>query len=152
MEKPQTNCQQKNASQNQLPGSSITFQSSTTIATVTPMHIDYIMPGLMGFTYAVYDPLDQIMPTGTEWNPYGEFAVLTPYKDQNWLEVIWDKTAEEPKTNQKEGIKWTKTTPKINGEIKTIKITGPPVAIQTSRKQKENAAEKIKKVRYITLY
>lgn len=58
--------QQQQTQQSQLPGSSISFQSSTTIATVTPMHIDYIMPGLMGFTYAVYDPLDQIMPTGSE--------------------------------------------------------------------------------------
>lgn len=64
-QQPQQSNQQQNH-QSQLSGSSISFTSSTTIATVTPMHIDYIMPGLMGFTYAVYDPLDQIMPTGSE--------------------------------------------------------------------------------------
>ncbi|MXR33741.1 hypothetical protein DR097_02180, partial [Mycoplasma hyopneumoniae] len=122
------------------------------IATVTPMHIDYIMPGLMGFTYAVYDPLDQIMPTGTEWNPYGEFADLTPYKDQDWLEVVWDKTEPQPVEKQGKGREFQLNPPDLNGQIETIKITGPPVAIRTSRKQKENIEEKRKKVRYITLY
>ncbi|QEA02654.1 hypothetical protein EHI52_04770 [Mesomycoplasma hyopneumoniae] len=144
--------QQQQTHQSQFPGSSISFQSSTTIATVTPMHIDYIMPGLMGFTYAVYDPLDQIMPTGSEWNPYGEFADLTPYKDQDWLEVVWDKTETQPVERQKWGKKFQLRPPNPNGKIETIKITGPPVAIRTSRKQKENIAEKRKKVRYITLY
>ncbi|WP_404911875.1 hypothetical protein [Mesomycoplasma hyopneumoniae] len=144
--------QQQQTQQSQFPGSSISFQSSTTIATVTPMHIDYIMPGLMGFTYAVYDPLDQIMPTGSEWNPYGEFADLTPYKDQDWLEVLWDKTEQEPKVRQKSGRKFELKTPNIDTNIETIQITGPPVAIRTSRKYKENIPEKTKKVRYITLY
>ncbi|AGM22231.1 hypothetical protein MHP168L_456 [Mesomycoplasma hyopneumoniae 168-L] len=135
-----------------LPGSSITFTSSTTIATVTPMHIDYIMPGLMGFTYAVYDPLDQIMPTGSEWNPYGEFADLTPYKDQNWLEVIWDRTETAPTKRQPGGKKWNMKPPSLNQQVEIIKITGPPVAIRTSRKQKEPNPEKTAKVRYITLY
>lgn len=144
--------QQQQRQQAQLPGSSISFQSSTTIATVTPMHIDYIMPGLMGFTYAVYDPLDQIMPTGSEWNPYGEFADLTPYKDQDWLEVVWDKTEPEPTEKQREGKRFQLKTPNLTGNIETIKITGPPVAIRTSRSQKEGRAEKRKKVRYITLY
>ncbi|OWY73538.1 hypothetical protein B5M19_04090, partial [Mesomycoplasma hyopneumoniae] len=135
-----------------LPGSSITFTSSTTIATVTPMHIDYIMPGLMGFTYAVYDPLDQIMPTGSEWNPYGEFADLTPYKDQNWLEVIWDRTETAPTERQPGGKKWNMKPPSLNQQVEIIKITGPPVAIRTSRKQKEPNPEKTAKVRYITLY
>lgn len=143
--------QQQQRQQAQLPGSSISFTSSTTIATVTPMHIDYIMPGLMGFTYAVYDPLDQIMPTGSEWNPYGEFAKLTPYRDQDWLEVIWDKTGEQPNQRQKQGKKFNGQSPSLT-KIETISISGPPVAIQTSRKQKENKAEKNKKVRYITLY
>lgn len=143
--------QQQQRQQAQLPGSSISFTSSTTIATVTPMHIDYIMPGLMGFTYAVYDPLDQIMPTGAEWNPYGEFANLTPYNDQDWLEVIWDKTGEQPKQRQRGGKRFTRKIPSLT-KIETISITGPPVAIQTSRKQKENKAEKNKRVRYITLY
>lgn len=148
---PQQQQQQQQRQQAQLPGSSISFTSSTTIATVTPMHIDYIMPGLMGFTYAVYDPLNQIMPTGTEWNPYGEFAKLTPYRDQDWLEVIWDKTGEQPNQRQKQGKKFNGQSPSLT-KIETISITGPPVAIQTSRKQKENRAEKNKKVRYITLY
>lgn len=148
----QTSQQQQQTQQSQLPGSSISFQSSTTIATVTPMHIDYIMPGLMGFTYAVYDPLDQIMPTGSEWNPYGEFADLTPYKDQDWLEVLWEKTGAQPKVKQKNGQKWRGTAPSLKGEVQTIKITGAPVAIRTSRKQKEAVPEKLKKIRYITLY
>lgn len=143
--------QQQQRQQAQLPGSSISFTSSTTIATVTPMHIDYIMPGLMGFTYAVYDPLDQIMPTGSGWNPYGEFAKLTPYRDQDWLEVIWDKTGEQPNQRQKQGKKFNGQSPSLT-KIETISISGPPVAIQTSRNQKENKAEKNKKVRYITLY
>ncbi|WP_240536603.1 hypothetical protein [Mesomycoplasma hyopneumoniae] len=116
------------------------------------MHIDYIMPGLMGFTYAVYDPLDQIMPTGSEWNPYGEFVDLTPYKDQNWLEVVWDKTEIAPNKRQQKGRKWNQKPPNLSGEVETIKITGPPVAIRTSRKQKERHQEKSVKVRYITLY
>ncbi|WP_462097617.1 hypothetical protein [Mesomycoplasma hyopneumoniae] len=144
---------QQQSQQNQtLPGSSISFQSSTTIATVTPMHIDYIMPGLMGFTYAVYDPLDQIMPTGSEWNPYGEFADLTPYKNQEWLEVIWDKTEQQPKAKQVGGKKWNGQPPNLKQKIETIEITGPPVAIRTSRRQKESSREKTSKVRYITLY
>ncbi|WP_233688456.1 hypothetical protein [Mesomycoplasma hyopneumoniae] len=148
----QSSQQQHQTQQSQLPGSSISFQSSTTIATVTPMHIDYIMPGLMGFTYAVYDPLDQIMPTGSEWNPYGEFADLTPYKDQDWLEVIWDVTVNQPTRKQQQGRKWNLQPPNVNGKIETIKITGPPVAIRTSRKQKEPVPEKTARVRYITLY
>lgn len=148
----QSSQQQQQTHQSQLPGSSISFQSSTTIATVTPMHIDYIMPGLMGFTYAVYDPLDQIMPTGSEWNPYGEFADLTAYKDQDWLEVLWDKTHQQPSQRQKTGKSWKETAPNVTGKIETIEITGPPVAIRTSRKQKERIEEKSKKIRYITLY
>ncbi|AAZ53811.2 hypothetical protein MHP7448_0444 [Mesomycoplasma hyopneumoniae 7448] len=144
--------QQQMSHQSQFPGSSISFQSSTTIATVTPMHIDYIMPGLMGFTYAVYDPLDQIMPTGSEWNPYGEFADLTPYNDQDWLEVVWDKTERPPAVKQRTGKKFELRSPNLSGDVETIKITGPPVAIRTSRKQKERKTEKQKKVRYITLY
>lgn len=144
--------QRQQSQQLQLPGSSISFQSSTTIATVTPMHIDYIMPGLMGFTYAVYDPLDQIMPTGSEWNPYGEFADLTPYKEQDWLEVIWDRGEEEPTKKQPKGIRWNQKAPKLTSKVEKIQITGPPVAIRTSRKQKERAPEKNAKVRYITLY
>ncbi|WP_434337252.1 hypothetical protein V2P72_02530 [Mesomycoplasma hyopneumoniae] len=144
--------QQQMRQQSQLPGSSISFQSSTTIATVTPMHIDYIMPGLMGFTYAVYDPLDQIMPTGSEWNPYGEFADLTPYKDQDWLEVVWDRTEEATTERQKGGKKFNLKPPNLMGKIERIKITGPPVAIRTSRRQKERIQEETKKVRYITLY
>ncbi|MCI8283481.1 DUF1410 domain-containing protein [Mesomycoplasma hyopneumoniae] len=148
----QSSQQQQQTQQSQLPGTSISFQSSTTIATVTPMHIDYIMPGLMGFTYAVYDPLDQIMPTGSEWNPYGEFADLTPYKDQDWLEVIWDISHENPTQKQKNGRSWNQQPPNLVREIETLKITGPPVAIRTSRKQKEPGPEKLAKVRYITLY
>lgn len=148
----QSSQQQQQTHQSQLPGSSISFQSSTTIATVTPMHIDYIMPGLMGFTYAVYDPLDQIMPTGSEWNPYGEFANLTPYKDQDWLEVLWDKTDKTPVVKQRQGRRWNGIAPKVNGQVETINITGPPVAIRTSRKQKEPSQEKSKKIRYVTLY
>ncbi|WP_404924517.1 hypothetical protein [Mesomycoplasma hyopneumoniae] len=144
--------QQQQTHQSQLPGSSISFTSSTSIATVTPMHIDYIMPGLMGFTYAVYDPLDQIMPTGSKWNPYGEFADLTPYKDQDWLEVVWDKTERQPIEKQKGGRKFQLKAPALTGKVETIKITGPPVAIRTSRKQKERREEQTKKVRYITLY
>ncbi|WP_404923967.1 hypothetical protein [Mesomycoplasma hyopneumoniae] len=148
----QSSQQQQQTHQSQLPGSSISFQSSTTIATVTPMHIDYIMPGLMGFTYAVYDPLDQIMPTGSEWNPYGEFVDLTPYKDQDWLEVLWDKTDKTPVVKQRQGNRWNGIAPKVNGQVETINITGPPVAIRTSRKQKEPSQEKSKKIRYVTLY
>ncbi|MHA0347516.1 DUF1410 domain-containing protein [Mesomycoplasma ovipneumoniae] len=70
---------------------SITFRLQSSAAIVTPTNVDYMNPGLMGFSYAIYDPLDLIQKTGKDYNPFGEFPHLTPYNEQDWLKVIINK-------------------------------------------------------------
>ncbi|WP_337902743.1 hypothetical protein, partial [Mesomycoplasma ovipneumoniae] len=67
---------------------SITFRLQSSAAIVTPTNVDYMNPGLMGFSYAIYDPLDLIQKTGKDYNPFGDFAHLTPYDEQDWLKVV----------------------------------------------------------------
>lgn len=62
---------------------SITFRLQSSAAIVTPTNVDYMNPGLIGFSYAIYDPLDLIQKTGKDYNPFGDFAHLTPYDEQD---------------------------------------------------------------------
>ncbi|MBG0730793.1 hypothetical protein [Mycoplasma sp. 'Moose RK'] len=126
---------------------SIKFKLTTQLAIVTPINVDYMNPGLMGFTYAIYDPNGLIQPTGKEYNPFGEFPHLTPYKEQDWLKVIatngWDKSdssksLQKPDRGIVENKGWQQP-------LETIKIPGPPVAVRTKTNVKNN-------IKYLTLY
>ncbi|MDW2933703.1 hypothetical protein R7X53_03395, partial [Mesomycoplasma ovipneumoniae] len=79
------------ATSGQSQSQSITFRLQSSAVIVTPTNVDYMNPGLMGFTYAIYDPLDLIQKTGKDYNPFGEFPHLTPYSEQDWLKVIINK-------------------------------------------------------------
>ncbi len=79
------------AQQPQAQKQSITFRLQSSAAIVTPTNVDYMNPGLMGFSYAIYDPLDLIQKTGKDYNPFGEFPHLTPYNEQDWLKVVINK-------------------------------------------------------------
>ncbi|WP_069096724.1 DUF1410 domain-containing protein [Mesomycoplasma ovipneumoniae] len=70
---------------------SISFRLQSSAAVVTPTNVDYMNPGLIGFSYAIYDPLDLIQKTGKDYNPFGDFPHLTPYDEQDWLKVIINK-------------------------------------------------------------
>ncbi|MDW2913912.1 hypothetical protein R7X13_03800, partial [Mesomycoplasma ovipneumoniae] len=71
--------------QPQPKSQSISFRLQSSAAIVTPTNVDYMNPGLIGFSYAIYDPLDLIQKTGKDYNPFGEFPHLTPYDEQDWL-------------------------------------------------------------------
>ncbi|MDW2910946.1 hypothetical protein R7X42_03390, partial [Mesomycoplasma ovipneumoniae] len=115
---------------------------------VTPTNVDYMNPGLMGFSYAIYDPLDLIQKTGKDYNPFGEFPHLTPYDEQDWLKVVINKKPSNLKINDRlnqpdAGIfnnpRWDGNTPV------ELDVPEPPVAIRT----KTDAGFGIK---YLTLY
>ncbi|MDW2934357.1 hypothetical protein R7038_03165, partial [Mesomycoplasma ovipneumoniae] len=127
---------------------SITFRLQSSAAIVTPTNVDYMNPGLMGFSYAIYDPLDLIQKTGKDYNPFGEFPHLTPYDEQDWLKVVINKKPSNLKINDRlnqpdAGIfnnpRWDGNTPV------ELDVPEPPVAIRT----KTDAGFGIK---YLTLY
>ncbi|MDW2907948.1 DUF1410 domain-containing protein [Mesomycoplasma ovipneumoniae] len=127
---------------------SITFRLQSSAAIVTPTNVDYMNPGLMGFSYAIYDPLDLIQKTGKDYNPFGEFPHLTPYDEQDWLKVVINKKPSNLKINDRlnqpdAGIfnnpRWDANTPV------ELDVPEPPVAIRT----KTDAGFGIK---YLTLY
>ncbi|MDW2932226.1 hypothetical protein R7X46_02970, partial [Mesomycoplasma ovipneumoniae] len=127
---------------------SITFRLQSSAAIVTPTNVDYMNPGLMGFSYAIYDPLDLIQKTGKDYNPFGEFPHLTPYNEQDWLKVVINKKPSNLKINDRlnqpdAGIfnnpRWDGNTPV------ELDVPEPPVAIRT----KTDAGFGIK---YLTLY
>ncbi|MBG0730702.1 hypothetical protein [Mycoplasma sp. 'Moose RK'] len=137
----------QSGSQQQQQQQSITFRLTSQAAIVTPINVDYMNPGLMGFTYAIYDPNGLIQPTGKEYNPFGEFPHLTPYKEQDWLKVIVnngedksekDRRLDKPDNQVNNGNGWLQA-------LQTVKIPGPPVAVRT----KTNLEKSIK---YLTLY
>ncbi|MDO6826415.1 hypothetical protein Q4516_03820, partial [Mesomycoplasma ovipneumoniae] len=83
---------------------SITFRLQSSAAIVTPTNVDYMNPGLIGFSYAIYDPLDLIQKTGKDYNPFGEFPHLTPYNEQDWLKVIINKSPSHSISNKNIGF------------------------------------------------
>ncbi len=108
----------------------------------------------MGFSYAIYDPLDLIQKTGKDYNPFGEFPHLTPYKEQDWLKVIINKQFNTTKSEAPlqvpdkaifNNIKG-KTNAKKSWENPTVlDIPEEPVAIRTKTDNKYN-------IKYLTLY
>ncbi|MDW2930113.1 hypothetical protein R7X79_03070, partial [Mesomycoplasma ovipneumoniae] len=127
---------------------SITFRLQSSAAIVTPTNVDYMNPGLMGFSYAIYDPLDLIQKTGKDYNPFGEFPHLTPYDEQDWLKVVINKkpnnlnfsrTLSVPDANIFNNRNWSRT------PLRELDVPEPPVAIRT----KTDVGLGIK---YLTLY
>ncbi|WP_337898025.1 hypothetical protein, partial [Mesomycoplasma ovipneumoniae] len=126
---------------------SITFRLQSSAVIVTPTNVDYMNPGLMGFSYAIYDPLDLIQKTGKDYNPFGEFPHLTPYDEQDWLKVVINKKPSNLKINDRlnqpdAGIFNSTSWPSSAVELD---VPEPPVAIRT----KTDAGFGIK---YLTLY
>ncbi len=134
--------------QPQAQPQSITFRLQSSAAIVTPTNVDYMNPGLMGFSYAIYDPLDLIQKTGKDYNPFGEFPHLTPYNEQDWLKVVINKKPSNLKINDRlnqpdAGIF---NNPRWDGNAPVeLDVPEPPVAIRT----KTDAGFGIK---YLTLY
>ncbi|MDW2930769.1 hypothetical protein R7X80_02815 [Mesomycoplasma ovipneumoniae] len=127
---------------------SITFRLQSSAVIVTPTNVDYMNPGLMGFSYAIYDPLDLIQKTGKDYNPFGEFPHLTPYNEQDWLKVVINKkpnnlnfsrTLSVPNPNIFNNRDWQQT------PLQELDVPEPPVAIRT----KTDVGLGIK---YLTLY
>ncbi|WP_337896006.1 DUF1410 domain-containing protein [Mesomycoplasma ovipneumoniae] len=127
---------------------SITFRLQSSVAIVTPTNVDYMNPGLMGFSYAIYDPLDLIQKTGKDYNPFGEFPHLTPYNEQDWLKVIINKKPSNlrindrlntPNNNIFNNRSWATT------HLRELDVPEEPVAIRT----KTDVGFGIK---YVTLY
>ncbi|MDW2926321.1 DUF1410 domain-containing protein [Mesomycoplasma ovipneumoniae] len=128
---------------------SITFRLQSSAAIVTPTNVDYMNPGLIGFSYAIYDPLDLIQKTGKDYNPFGEFPHLTPYDEQDWLKVIINKQFGYSVSSRQIGApdnqifnspSWNTGQP-----VQDIEVPEEPVAIRT----KTDAGFGIK---YVTLY
>ncbi|MDW2910126.1 hypothetical protein R7W80_02950, partial [Mesomycoplasma ovipneumoniae] len=127
---------------------SITFRLQSSAAIVTPTNVDYMNPGLIGFSYAIYDPLDLIQKTGKDYNPFGEFPHLTPYDEQDWLKVLINKKPNNlnfnrrltlPDNNVFNNRAWDRV------QLQELDIPEPPVAIRT----KTDVGLGIK---YLTLY
>ncbi|MDW2915995.1 hypothetical protein R7Z46_03615, partial [Mesomycoplasma ovipneumoniae] len=127
---------------------SITFRLQSSAVIVTPTNVDYMNPGLIGFSYAIYDPLDLIQKTGKDYNPFGEFPHLTPYDEQDWLKVVINKrpnnlnfsrTLSVPNANIFNNRNWSQT------PLRELDVPEPPVAIRT----KTDVGLGIK---YLTLY
>ncbi|MDW2919475.1 hypothetical protein R7X12_03115, partial [Mesomycoplasma ovipneumoniae] len=143
--------QDSNTNNNSGQGSesqSITFRLQSSAAIVTPTNVDYMNPGLIGFSYAIYDPLDLIQKTGKDYNPFGEFPHLTPYDEQDWLKVVINKrpnnlnfsrTLSVPNANIFNNRNWSQT------PLRELDVPEPPVAIRT----KTDVGLGIK---YLTLY
>ncbi|WP_341495413.1 DUF1410 domain-containing protein [Mesomycoplasma ovipneumoniae] len=126
---------------------SIVFRLQSSAVIVTPTNVDYMNPGLMGFSYAIYDPLDLIQKTGKDYNPFGDFPHLTPYDEQDWLKVVINK--QPSNANQYRSLDTPNrgifNNPNWPSAPETIDIPEPPVAIRT----KTDAGHGIK---YLTLY
>ncbi|WNM13193.1 DUF1410 domain-containing protein [Mesomycoplasma ovipneumoniae] len=127
---------------------SITFRLQSSAVIVTPTNVDYMNPGLMGFSYAIYDPLDLIQKTGKDYNPFGDFPHLTPYDEQDWLKVVINKKPSNLKNKEPldtpnpdifKNPRWDGNTPV------ELDVPEEPVAIRT----KTDVGSGIK---YLTLY
>ncbi|AJR12312.1 Uncharacterised protein [Mesomycoplasma dispar] len=132
--------------QTTLSEQSITFSTTVQAAIVAPINVDYMNPGLMGFTYAIYDPQRLIQPTGSKYNPFGSFPHLTPYNEQDWLKVVLnegkDLTTENKPLDPPDQTIFNSNNPGSSPE--ELKIPDPPIAIQTSQ-DNDN-------ISYLTLY
>ncbi|MDW2860976.1 DUF1410 domain-containing protein [Mesomycoplasma ovipneumoniae] len=133
---------------------SISFRLQSSAVMVTPTNVDYMNPGLIGFSYAIYDPLDLIQKTGKDYNPFGEFPHLTPYKEQDWLKVIINKQFNTTKSNATLDVPDKAIFNNIKGKANAKKswenptvldIPEEPVAIRTKTDNKYN-------IKYLTLY
>ncbi|MHA0332702.1 hypothetical protein ACXYVR_03835, partial [Mesomycoplasma ovipneumoniae] len=128
---------------------SITFRLQSSAAIVTPTNVDYMNPGLIGFSYAIYDPLDLIQKTGKDYNPFGEFPHLTPYDEQDWLKVVINKQFGHSVSSRPIGVPDSQifNNPRWNagGPVQDIEVPEEPVAIRT----KTDVGFGIK---YVTLY
>ncbi len=127
---------------------SITFRLQSSAVIVTPTNVDYMNPGLIGFSYAIYDPLDLIQKTGKDYNPFGEFPHLTPYNQQDWLKVVINKRPnnlnfyrrlETPDANVFNNRAWDRV------QLQELDIPEPPVAIRTKTDLPHG-------IKYVTLY
>ncbi|MDW2891943.1 DUF1410 domain-containing protein [Mesomycoplasma ovipneumoniae] len=133
---------------------SISFRLQSSAVMVTPTNVDYMNPGLIGFSYAIYDPLDLIQKTGKDYNPFGEFPHLTPYKEQDWLKVIINKQYNTTKHDVPLDVPDNTIFNRIRGKREANKswedpnvldIPEEPVAIRTKTDNKYN-------IKYLTLY
>ncbi|MDW2915881.1 hypothetical protein R7Z46_03030, partial [Mesomycoplasma ovipneumoniae] len=126
---------------------SIIFRLQSSAVIVTPTNVDYMNPGLMGFSYAIYDPLDLIQKTGKDYNPFGDFPHLTPYDEQDWLKVVINKQPSSASSTRSLNTPDNNifNNPRWPSSPETIDIPEPPVAIRT----KTDAGHGIK---YLTLY
>ncbi|MFU0909565.1 DUF1410 domain-containing protein [Mesomycoplasma ovipneumoniae] len=128
---------------------SITFRLQSSAAIVTPTNVDYMNPGLIGFSYAIYDPLDLIQKTGKDYNPFGEFPHLTPYDEQDWLKVVINKQFGHSVSARPIGTPDSQIFNTLNwdagGPAQDIEVPEEPVAIRT----KTDVGFGIK---YVTLY
>ncbi|MDW2916738.1 hypothetical protein, partial [Mesomycoplasma ovipneumoniae] len=131
---------------------SITFRLQSSAAIVTPTNVDYMNPGLIGFSYAIYDPLDLIQKTGKDYNPFGEFPHLTPYDEQDWLKVIINSTPSSAKSNQRldapNGDIFINNSNKRNWnniDVTDLEIPEEPIAIRTK-------TDLPRGIKYLTLY
>ncbi|WP_337896249.1 DUF1410 domain-containing protein [Mesomycoplasma ovipneumoniae] len=145
---PSQDSNTNNNSGQQTQSQSITFRLQSSVVIVTPTNVDYMNPGLMGFSYAIYDPLDLIQKTGKDYNPFGEFPHLTPYNEQDWLKVTinkrpnnlnFNRRPETPDANVFNNRDWKRV------RLQELDIPEPPVAIRT----KTDVGYGIK---YLTLY
>ncbi|MDW2929459.1 hypothetical protein R7X75_03380, partial [Mesomycoplasma ovipneumoniae] len=138
--------------QPQPKSQSISFRLQSSAAIVTPTNVDYMNPGLIGFSYAIYDPLDLIQKTGKDYNPFGEFPHLTPYDEQDWLKVIINSTPSSAKSNQRldapNGDIFINNSNKRNWnniDVTDLEIPEEPIAIRTK-------TDLPRGIKYLTLY
>ncbi|WP_341516306.1 DUF1410 domain-containing protein [Mesomycoplasma ovipneumoniae] len=133
---------------------SISFRLQSSAVMVTPTNVDYMNPGLIGFSYAIYDPLGLIQQTGKDYNPFGEFPHLTPYDEQDWLKVVINKKPNASKSNNSlenpnndifNKVKSKKTTSDVWDNPVELDIPEEPVAIRTKTDNKYD-------IKYLTLY
>ncbi|WP_044283884.1 hypothetical protein, partial [Mesomycoplasma ovipneumoniae] len=145
---PSQDSNTNNNSGQQPQSQSITFRLQSSAVIVTPTNVDYMNPGLIGFSYAIYDPLDLIQKTGKDYNPFGEFPHLTPYDEQDWLKVVinkrpnnlnFNRSLSVPNANIFNNRNWSQT------PLRELDVPEPPVAIRT----KTDVGLGIK---YLTLY
>ncbi|MDO6856762.1 DUF1410 domain-containing protein [Mesomycoplasma ovipneumoniae] len=128
---------------------SITFRLQSSAAIVTPTNVDYMNPGLIGFSYAIYDPLDLIQKTGRDYNPFGEFPHLTPYDEQDWLKVVINKQFGHSVSSRPIGTPDSQIFNNPNwdagGPVQDIEVPEEPVAIRTK-------TDLPRGIKYVTLY
>lgn len=91
----------------------IIFSVATKASVVRPMSVDYMYEGLLGFTYLVFDPTNQLRATGRDEKETNKFERLSLYNEQSWLKVAYF-----PNNNN-------------NNILQNQEITREPIAIRT---------------------